>query len=138
MTMWANDIPKSRTLGLTRCSCISSKDLSLHSALALFGLGQDESSLVEVSPENGMRVLERLLTTSLVDDMQAMPRDLARLLVGEFIGTFRGQGCRFYTNGNWGTSDPPSWNPLTSAVFDGGLIAFGPVLSACVWVEEND
>lgn len=136
--MWADDIAKSRQYGLTRCCCVSSARLSLHEALSVFGLRQDEESLTQVSAEEGARLLERLLATSLVDNLDAMPRDVARRASADFIETFRAQACSFYTNGNWASSDAPSWNPLTSAVFDGGLIALGPTISGCVWVDEND
>jgi len=43
----------------------------------------------------------------------------------------------FLCNGRW-ENDSPSWNPMTSATFDCGLIGFDRENAFIFWVEEED
>lgn len=43
----------------------------------------------------------------------------------------------FLSNGQW-TKRSPSWNPMTSATFDCGLIGFDHENAFIFWVEEED
>ncbi|MBL8316931.1 MAG: hypothetical protein JNJ42_00930 [Burkholderiaceae bacterium] len=136
--MWLIDIPKLRQLGLTRCCCVGSSDLSLYQALQIFGLRQDDDSLHEISAEQGQTILSRLLGTSLVDSIEAMPTEQVRLLTKEFIDAYREHGCRFFTNLSLAGERWSAKKSFTDSLFDGGVIAFGPIVSGCVWVEEDD
>ena len=62
----------------------------------------------------------------------------ARCFASEFVSAFQQEGCKFFTNGDWAGPGAYAWGALTDAVFDGGLIAYGPNVSACLWVEEDD
>lgn len=44
----------------------------------------------------------------------------------------------FLSNGLWDRNDAPSWNPLTSATFDCGLIGYNASHAFIFWVEEED
>ena len=136
--MWATEIPKERAYGLTRCCCVSSRGTSLYRALVAFGLEPRDELLTEVPAEVGAAVLERILAVSFVGQLEAMSDHRARALSAEFVDAFKHQGGKFYTNGDWSSLSAHTWTPLTDSVFDGGLIAHGPDISACVWVEEDD
>jgi hypothetical protein len=136
--MWAINIPQERTFGTARCCCVGAQGLSLHEALAAFGLEQRDDRLIEVTPHRGTVILEQILAQSFVDGLEAMPRQRAFALAKEFVDALTQEGCRFFTNGEWARPEAYTWQPFTHSVYDGGLIAHGPSLSACVWIEEDD
>lgn len=136
--MWIVDIPIERKYGIARCCCVSTTSSNLHSALAAFGLDQRDDLLIEVSTELAKAVLERILAASFVDGLEAMPQHRASVLANEFVETFKCEGGRFFSNGDWADPNAYTWQSFTHSVYDGGLIAYGPTVSACVWVEEDD
>lgn len=136
--MWVIDIPEQRTCGVTRCCCLSATGLGLHRALAVFGLKQREESLIEVTAEHAQAILARLLAVSFVGHHEAMPNERALSLADEFVDAFKGGERKFYTNADWSDPATYAWPSLTDSLFDGGVIAYGPGVSACIWVEEDD
>lgn len=136
--MWMTRIPRERKYGITRCCCVGTSDLSPVGLLTVFGLSQREDLLVEISADSAREILSRLLCSSFVGHFESMPPRHAHELASEFVSEIASEGVRFYSNGLWTSPGPPSWNPLTDAVYDGGVIAMGPEISACVWIEEDD
>ncbi|WP_197041914.1 hypothetical protein [Sandarakinorhabdus oryzae] len=86
--------------------------------------------------ENAARVLAVAGTTSLaygklsptagsVKDAREALKDLAA-------------DATFLSNGHWSASAPVSWNRITSATFDCGVIGFDRENAFIFWVEEED
>lgn len=134
--MWANWFVDQRQMGLVRCCITSVNGLALADVVRTMGLSGDADLLTCVDIGEARVVLRRLLTISLVDKMQAMDSADADLGLESFFKDFD-EKFKFYTNGDWANKDLTGWNSMTESVFDGGLIAFGDMAAACVWIEED-
>jgi hypothetical protein len=104
----------------------------------VFGLRLEEQRLLRVDEERAVNVLTTLLNCSFMGQRECIPLPRARELATAFVADAGGSAAAFYTNGPWDESQPTSFTALTDAVFDGGLIAIGPSIAACVWIEEDD
>lgn len=140
--MWQRDIPRERRFGITRCASARVFDRGLKDVLALFGLMPLEEALIEVSAERAGAILAALLWKDLAYNYEVMPEARARELADEFLRE-HATGTRFFANADWAAvlRDRPqafAFTGLTSSTFDGGVIALGDGLAACVWVEDED
>ena len=68
----------------------------------------------------------------------------AAALAEEFVGRFE-EGATFYTNATFPPrTDPPSpgwagsWDPLTEATFDTGIVAVDTRSAGLLWIEDED
>jgi hypothetical protein len=75
-----------------------------------------------------------------------MPLARAQELADRFAAQF-GPGARYFTDGTWhlpntlircGDIGGPSWDPVTQATFDTGVLVIGRKWSGYVWVEDED
>ncbi len=48
------------------------------------------------------------------------------------------EDATFLSNGHWQEGGSRSWNPLTTATFDCGLIGFDGEHAFIFWIEEED
>ena len=94
--------------------------------------------MIKIDATRAKNVLALQLSRSFVGHQPCMPRARAEELADAFVADAGGQAATFYTNGDWDEAMPRSWTPLTESVFDGGVIAIGPSIAACVWIEEDD
>lgn len=136
--MWMTSIPLERKLGFVRCSCVSAADWPLAGFLAVFGLRLEEQRMRRIDAELAASLLTNLLSRSFVGQRECISLPRARELATAFVADSGGSAATFYTNGQWEESRPMSFTPLTDAVFDGGVIAIGASIAACVWIEEDD
>jgi hypothetical protein len=140
--MWESDIPVERRYGVTRCVRARVFDRDLTSILAMFGLSQDAGSLVEVSADKAQEILQAILWKDLAYCAEIMPQSKAGEFAREFVMQQIALGANFYTNADWAAymrnKNGFSWSGLTSATFDGGVIAIGGGFASCVWVEDED
>jgi hypothetical protein len=98
----------------------------------------------ELTPESACAALERVLGRDLAYGVQAMSSSTAQELSREFITLFSGRSF-FYTNGDF---PPPeeyreggwagSWDPVTRATFDTGVVAVGGDHTGLLWIEDED
>ena len=132
-------IPQERKHGFVRCACTSATSQPLVGWLATFGLRLDEQHLLEVGATTAQTIVESLLSRSFVGTWrECIPTDRARALAQAFVADVGGEAAKYYSNGQWDQANNRSWTPLTESVFDGGVIAVGPSIAACVWIEEDD
>jgi hypothetical protein len=98
----------------------------------------------ELTRGNACDVLERVLGRDLAYGGQTMSATTAKELAEEFITLFPDHAS-FYTNGVF----PPredyrdggwagSWDPITRATFDTGVIAVGADNVGLLWIEDED
>jgi hypothetical protein len=73
-----------------------------------------------------------------------MSEAAATALAAEFLSRF-GETARFYTNGTFPPHDERrpagwmgSWDPITRATFDTGVIAVDDVTVGLLWFEDED
>lgn len=136
--MWMTAIPRERKSGFVRCSCVTVIKQPLAGLLAVFGLRLEEQRMIQLDANSAKVVLATLLGRSFIGHGDCIPGARAQELADAFVADVGGQSATFYTNGDWQEPMPRSWTPLTDAVFDGGVIAIGPTIAACVWIEEDD
>ncbi|MGE0785688.1 MAG: hypothetical protein AB7S26_08370 [Sandaracinaceae bacterium] len=132
-----------RVCGVVHAGVVAASDLP--TVAAAFGLAPDVATYRAIDPEEARRVLIRTLHRDLAYDAEIMPMVDARRLASEVLRVM--PDGQLWTNGSYGSPATvltnrvtvgPSWNPATSATFDAGVIVVGSVLSACVWVEDED
>jgi hypothetical protein len=136
--MWMTAIPRERKSGFVRCSCVTATKQPLAGLLAVFGLRLEEQRMIQLDAKSAKIVLVTFLSRSFAGHGDCIPSARAQELADAFVADVGGQAATFYTNGYWEEPTPRSWTPLTDAVFDGGLIAIGSSIAACVWIEEDD
>lgn len=107
------------------------------------GLPEKSEALEDVSSDKAQNVLEAVLARNMAYKYDAMPRDRAAQLAKEFIES-QLPNTRFFVNGDWtiyldgSQSAVFSWNNLTDATFDAGVVAVSDQLAMCIWVEDED
>jgi hypothetical protein len=136
--MWMTAIPRERKFGFVRCSCVTATKWPLAGLQAVFGLRLEEQRMIQLDAKRATTVLASFLNRSFVAELECIPKPRAQELAEAFVNEVGGQSATFYTNGDWAEPMPRSWTPLTDSVFDGGVIAIGPAIAACVWIEEDD
>ena len=98
----------------------------------------------ELTPDSARAVLDRVLERDLAYGGQAMSPEIAQQLSREFVNLFSTRCC-YYTNGDF---PPPeqyrdggwagSWDPVTQATFDTGVIAVDSGHAGLLWIEDED
>ena len=111
-----------------------------------FGLSDQQWRYKEIGEDDGRKLVHTLLHRDLAYNAELMSAAQAEELGNRFLGQF-GPGTRYFTNGTWhtlstirsdGAAAVTSWDPVTSATFDMGILAIGPERSGCMWVEDED
>ncbi len=144
MGNWQEEIARVRRATGIRCRLLEKNTSDVDTVAREFGL-QPSGRLEPVDGLTATAVLEALLWKDMAYQYEIMPRDRARELAREFVGTFP-VGARFFVNARWDLrgSAPFSWSSCTSATFDGGVIAIasdkkgGQWLAGCIWLEDED
>ena len=123
------------------------QSLSADDAAREFGIRPLGERWRNVDRETATQVLFSLLIEDMAYSSPRLEREQAIAVIGEFLGKFS-DGALFFTNGNWEQgwkkaedgirSVGPSWEPATSATFDGGVIALDPKRSGILWLEDED
>ena len=100
---------------------------------------------VPLRADEAARVLCLVLTQDLAYGATLMAASVAERLAADFIAHV---GCEasFFTNGSWaeaptvsgGIVRGPSWQPITAATFDAGVVGVGSEHAAILWVEDED
>lgn len=85
---------------------------------------------------NAARVLAVAGTTSLAYE-QPSPRSEVLTDTKSALDDL-GEDATFFSNGRWEAGGSQSWNPLTTATFDCGLIGFDHENAFIFWIEEED
>jgi len=98
----------------------------------------------ELTPESASAALERVLGRDLAYGAETMNSATAHELSREFIMLFTSRSF-FYTNGDF---PPPeayrdggwagSWDPVTRATFDTGVVAVDDDQVGLLWIEDED
>jgi hypothetical protein len=66
-----------------------------------------------------------------------MPHEQAVSIAQSIFDQYSESTSRYYSNGNWALRE--SWNPLTEATFDAGIIITGVDKKYfCIWFEDED
>jgi hypothetical protein len=132
------EIHAARTCGVVHCG-YSAGGAGVGLA-AEFGLTSDHASYREIDAATARRLLEVILHRDLAYNDEIMPAARADELAGRFLASFGTVGVHYFTNGNCAEQDGRnwSWNSVTAATFDTGVLVVGPRRCGCLWVEDED
>lgn len=99
----------------------------------------------EIEFLNARRIMFRIVRTDLAYDLPQVPEEVANTLVEEIIKTLDADvGSRYFTNGEYykpisrAPGIGPSWQPITNATFDSGVVVLADQSIGLVWVEDED
>jgi hypothetical protein len=141
----ADDIISARDCGVVRCGLSSHTSPSIPELAAEFGLADDPASYKEIDVVAARRLIQLLLSQDMAYNSDIVPPALAAELTERFLDQFGAVGVRFYTNGTFHLVQGPrltwsgvSWDPMTQATFDTGVLIVGPQCSGCLWIEDED
>jgi hypothetical protein len=143
----AEDIIAARVYGVVRCGFSQKTGPPTVRDLAReFGLSEEPSLYKEIDEAAARRLVCRVLHRDMAYNAEVMPEPRAAALADAFLAQF-GPGTRYFSNGLWhlprviradGVVSGPSWDPVTPATFDAGVLAIGHKISGCLWVEDED
>jgi hypothetical protein len=111
--------------------------------VATFGFKGLGDAWIEVSSQAATKLVREILLKDLAYRVAMMSEDEAALLAKRFFALFDGS-VRCFTNGNLVVQDadptevPGSWNPITEATFDAGVVCLGSCRIGILWVEDED
>ena len=143
----AEDIIAARIYGVVRCGLSAQATPPTIPDLAgEFGLADQPSFYREIEETAARYLIRTVLHRDMAYNAEVMPAALAVELADRFLAQF-GPGTRYFSNGSWhlppvvrpdGVVCGPSWDPVTPATFDTGVLAIGPERSGCLWIEDED
>lgn len=105
------------------------------------GLGYKElgERWIEIDKIYAMEILTFILTRDLAYNGRVMKDSKAREIVYSFINLF-GNKIRFFTNSSYNLEEYrlESWNEITEATFDSGIIAIDNNYIGIIWMMDED
>jgi hypothetical protein len=132
-----NAVVVARKYGEVRYGVVSERTGDLSRVLGKFGLTPDASLLVEVDRETASDILQDLLWKDMAYDAECMHESEAGEMASALLRRYGESTSRFFSNRN--RPRAASWNPLTEATFDGGLLITGDNgIYRCIWFEDED
>ncbi len=128
---------KARDCGEIRIALVTEMTGDLSRVLSKLGFAPDASMLVEQDRVTALSILTALLWKDMAYEGECMPREQAEAFSNAIIDENCDIHSRYFSNGNWALQE--SWNPLTNATFDAGIIiSSGGRLYFCIWFEDED
>jgi hypothetical protein len=129
-----------------RCGLSSLASPSVSELAREFGLKDDPACYKEIDEPSARLLARRILHQDLAYNAELIPLARAEELASRFLDQF-GPDARYLTNGSWHLPpvaladrvvQGPSWDPVTDATFDTGVLVLGSRCSGCLWVEDED
>jgi hypothetical protein len=141
----AAEIAAARDCGVVRCGVSEHASPTVAELATEFRLAPALASYKEIEAAAALRLAALILHQDMAYNAVIMPAARAAELAGRFLAQFGTEGVRFYTNGTFHagrgerlTWSGVSWDPVTAATFDTGVLILGPHCSGCLWVEDED
>ena len=130
-----------RHAGCLRVVFVSHWSETVDEILPQLGLAAEPTCLRQVERGDAIATIETILWKDLAYSQELMPRATARLYAEDFIREFAEDGCVIYSNADWKghhESFSSSWDPMTPATFDAGIVIVNFASAVCLWVEDED
>jgi hypothetical protein len=136
-----SEVLAARGAGAVRIAVVFDASGDMNSVLAKCGLTPDHTLLAEHGRAAALAILTQLLWKDMAYHLACMPEARAAAIAQELIAQHECAASRYYSNGNFAAAESTtrSWNPLTAATFDSGLIITGAGHQYfCIWFEDED
>jgi hypothetical protein len=140
------DIVAARNCGVVRCGLSSQPGPTVSELAREFGLRDDAACYRQTDEPTARRVVHGILHKDMAYNSEIMSEARASELTALFFEQF-GDGAKLFTNGTFHEErrqlsptvwSGPSWDPVTEATFDTGVLIIGPRISGCLWIEDED
>jgi hypothetical protein len=133
-----DDILAERDCGVVHCGVSRFAHQDILELAREFGLHDDPSAFVPITGSDAVALVASILHKDMAYSHPMMSEERAKELARQFLEQF-GAEAKFYSNGwtGWETGST-SWNPVTDATFDTGVLIIGNDRSGCIWVEDED
>jgi hypothetical protein len=133
-----DDILAERDCGVVRCGVSRFAKQDILELAREFGLHDDPSAFAPITGSDAVALVASILHKDMAYSYPMMAEERARELAEQFLKQF-GAEAKLYSNGwtGWETGST-SWNPVTDATFDTGVLIIGNDRSGCIWVEDED
>lgn len=109
---------------------------------------ETSGKLREIDLPKAEKILISFMHREMAYDCRCIPLLEARQLAQRFLGVFTSEETHFFTNASfkeWVDPDSgcpflkiSSWNSLTDATFETGVIAISPAVQGIFWFEDED
>ena len=111
--------------------------------LPLFGVPSQKQALLRVSEALALQIARSILHKDIAYHTEIMTMARADELARKFMARFHSAPQDYFSNGSFthhddGSVTLSSWNPLTKATFDTGIIVVDAGHVGCLWVEDED
>lgn len=142
----SDEIIAARIYGFVRCGVSSQPSPTVQELAREFGLRDDPSCYKEIGVSSARRLVRLVLHRDLAYNVEIMSESRAAELTDKFFAQFD-PGARYFTNGtfherprriNESVTAGASWDAVTEATFDTGVLTIAPKCSGCLWVEDED
>lgn len=142
----AEEIIAARRCGVVRCGLSLRRSQTVSGLAREFGLRDDPRYYDEINALDANYLIWLVLHRDLAYNAEIMPAARAADLRNRFLAQFN-PATRYFTNGTWhlppitrpdGVIQGASWQSVTDATFDTGVLAISPKCSGCLWVEDED
>lgn len=116
---------------------------TLVEAARMFGLCASPEPYFEISEGEAAAVLGAVLMEDMAYHCPLVPLSQASALAEEFVGAFRHESARYFTNGEYGKPRErqgigASWYPATGSTFDTGVLVLSQTMTGCAWFMDED
>lgn len=136
-----DEIIAARVQGVVHCGLSTQEHPSVRALAGEFGLSENPTFYLEIDAVTARCPVHVILHQDLAYEVEIMPTARAEALADQFLAQFGDEGARYYTNGRLDKARGPgvvSWNPVTSATFDTGVLVISRQCSGCLWMEDED
>lgn len=141
----AGEIRAARNWGDVHCGLSARPTPSVSELAAEFGLADDPAFYKEIDVDTARWLAAMVINQDMAYNAEIVPAARAADLAERFIAQFGTEEVRYYTNGTFHENQGPklgspsaTWDPVTGATFDTGILAIGRQYSGCLWVEDED
>jgi hypothetical protein len=91
-----------------------------------------------IERQEALHILESILSLDLAYLSPVMPRERAHQVAGSFLAHFTSGIAHFRTNGSFDDKHAGSWESISDATFDHGVVAFDDEHIGILWAEDED
>jgi hypothetical protein len=142
----SQEIITARKCGSVRCGLSSQPSPTVQELAHEFGLRDEATCYKEIEDTSARRLVQLVLHSDLAYHSEIMSESRAAELTDRFFAQF-GPGARYFSNGTFheepqwiseSVKAGASWESVTEATFDTGVLILAPGCSGCLWVEDED
>jgi hypothetical protein len=134
-------IKNKRDVGIVRSHEIEVETFRWNEILTKLELIPDEKRLIKIDRDEAIEILKVLLSKDMAYKSEIMKIEESSALSQNVIDSYSSDDTEYFTNGHWNEREKNNgftWNPMTEATFDGGIIIKRAQKVISIWFEDED